>query len=139
MKLLQLSLRDLFWLVVALASAIAYGDDAGRPSVRVGDDLVKSVANLRKAKAEVDNRVYAFTKMDDDVGYKTCVLDKERAFVVLFYSKSTGKITSLSAVVIPAQRHGKLDEIWTDANSFTIGERGAYSIEFSPTDTPPDK
>jgi hypothetical protein len=52
---------------------------------------------------------------------------------VLFYSKSSGKIYGMEAIAIPHRRSGRIEHIWTEIRSLSLGKDGAYSIEFLQT------
>lgn len=115
---------------------IASAQEAEQFTIKVGGSVTSAVAALRKRKIEFGEGRLALRKMDDNEGDLLCVVDRHRTNIVLFYSKSTGTITSMSAITFPHERSPRIEHIWSKAKSVTLGDDGSYSIHFLPADPP---
>ena len=104
--------------------------------IEVGGSILAAEDILRKSQIDFHEGGLALTNVNADTGFLTCFIDEQRMTAALFYSKSTKKITSIDVIFFPQLRHTKLEEIWADAKSLTLGEHGGYSIQFLPARPP---
>jgi hypothetical protein len=110
----------------------------GQPAIRVGGSIKAATEAFRKAGKEFHPGGMSILKLPDDEDYYCCTLDEEHAFIAVFFSKSSEKITSIAARLFQQKKRATGTDVWIDAKNVTLHEDGSYSIHFLPAKKKPD-
>jgi hypothetical protein len=119
---------------VVLLSGIAHAQELSRQtatqSIEIGQNIADTHKLLRALNIPVSVNGLAMAQGDPDEDYLSFTLDKRFCFAVVFYSKSTKKVTELSVVFHPEGEPQKAGRVWMPAKKIVIREDHSYAVEF---------
>ncbi len=101
-------------------------------TIAIGDDIAAARKTLDAYGKENHVGGFALARAPEDRANIIVPINPDQMYLCVWYSKSTGKIASMSAVCFPSRRrHAKAGESWIPIVAVRLNRDGTYALTFA--------
>jgi len=120
--------------LVVLSGVVLFGEEpksrGALTSIEVGQNISETKDFLKTRDIAVSESGLALAQTDPDQAHLLCILDNQRAWAAIFYSKSTRRVTDISVIFFPEGRPSKSTQVSAPAKSIAIHADHSFAVEF---------